>query len=72
MILRKEELGSGVSVQSLENLVDLAADKLFDVLARWSVVGTVGKSGDDCVLDVTDVAGGLESGESRGLKPVKK
>jgi len=72
LILRKKELGSGMSVQSLENLVDLAADKLFDVLARWSVVRSVGKSGDNCVLDVADVAGGLESGESRGLVVVSE
>lgn len=72
MIFRKGELGSGVSVESLEDLVDLAADDLFNVLAGWCVVGSVGKSGDDRVLDVADVAGGLESGESRGLVVVSK
>lgn len=56
-----------MSVESLEDLVDLAADNLFNVLAGWCVVGSVGESGDDRVLDVADVAGGLESGESRGL-----
>lgn len=71
LIFRKGELGSGVSVQSLEDLVDLAADDLFNVLAGWCVVGSVGERGDDRVLDVADVAGGLEGGESRVLKSVK-
>lgn len=72
LIFRKGELGSGVSVESLEDLVDLAADNLLDVLAGWCVVGSVGEGGDDRVLDVADVAGGLESGESRGLVVVSK
>lgn len=61
-----------MSVQSLEYLVNLATDKLFDVLAWWSVVGSVGEGGDNCVLDVTDIAGGLEGGESRGRVVVSK
>ena len=71
MIFRKD-LGSCVSVESLEDLVDLAADNLFNVLAWWSVVGSVGEGGDDCALDIADVAGGGEGGESSGLKGVKK
>lgn len=61
-----------MSVESLEDLVDLAADNLFNVLAGWCVVGSVGEGGDNCVLDVANVAGGLEGGESRGLVVISK
>jgi len=55
-----------VSVESLEDLADLAADDLFDVSAGWIVVGSVGKSGNDRVLDIADSAGVLEGGEGGG------
>lgn len=61
-----------MSVESLEDLVDLAADNLFNVLAWWSVVGSVGEGGDDCALDIADVAGGGEGGESSGRVVVTK
>lgn len=61
-----------MSVESLEDLVDLAADNLFNVLAWWSVVGSVGEGGDDCALDIADVAGGGEGGESSGRVVITK
>ena len=52
-----------MSGESLEDLVDLGANELFDVAAGWGVVGSVGEGGDDRVLDIADLAGGLESRE---------
>lgn len=57
-----------MSVESLEDLADLAADDLLDVSAGWIVVGSVGKSGNDRVLDIADSAGVLEGGEGGGLE----
>lgn len=61
-----------MSVESFKDLVDLAADNLFNVLAWWSVVGSVGEGGDDCALDIADVAGGGEGGESSGRVVITK
>ena len=57
-----------MSGESLEDLVDLGANELFDVAAGWGVVGSVGEGGDDGVLDIADLAGRLESRGSRGLE----
>ena len=57
-----------MSGKSFEDLVDLGANEFFDVAAGGGVVGSVGKGGDDGVLDIADLASGLESSKSRFLK----